>query len=159
VNEVEKENAEFTRGLMNEVQQKTAQLTDALDLLVQAYDDTIEARHLEWAYQVLTTTTINLALGNGGRFFFKGALCVSKIPRGESNNLNLRGTSRLALVIWWEGKLFLQISKQCFRLLAIGCHCCALCEEGRGHALLTTREVFLPGPISEASTQRVVFYF
>jgi hypothetical protein len=42
VNEVEKENAEFTRGLMNEVQ-KTAQLTDALDLLVQAYDDTIEA--------------------------------------------------------------------------------------------------------------------
>jgi putative nucleotidyltransferase with HDIG domain len=43
VNEVEKENAEFTRGLMNEVQQKTAQLTDALDLLVQAYDDTIEA--------------------------------------------------------------------------------------------------------------------
>jgi putative nucleotidyltransferase with HDIG domain len=43
VNEVEKENAEFTQALMSEVQQKTAQLTDALDLLVQAYDDTIEA--------------------------------------------------------------------------------------------------------------------
>ena len=43
MNEVEKENAEFTQALMSEVQQKTAQLTDALDLLVQAYDDTIEA--------------------------------------------------------------------------------------------------------------------
>jgi putative nucleotidyltransferase with HDIG domain len=42
VNELEKENAEFTRALMNEVQQKTAQLTDALDLLTQAYDDTLE---------------------------------------------------------------------------------------------------------------------
>jgi putative nucleotidyltransferase with HDIG domain len=43
VNEVEKENAEFTQALMSEVQQKTAQLTDALDLLTQSYDDTIEA--------------------------------------------------------------------------------------------------------------------
>jgi putative nucleotidyltransferase with HDIG domain len=43
VNEVEKENAKFTQSLMNEVQQKTAELTDALDLLTQAYDDTIEA--------------------------------------------------------------------------------------------------------------------
>jgi len=43
VNEVEKENAEFTRVLMSEVQQKTAQLTDALDLLTQSYDDTLEA--------------------------------------------------------------------------------------------------------------------
>jgi putative nucleotidyltransferase with HDIG domain len=43
VNELEKENAEFTRVLMGEVQQKTAQLTDALELLTQAYDDTIEA--------------------------------------------------------------------------------------------------------------------
>jgi hypothetical protein len=42
VNELEKENAEFTRVLMNEVQQKTAQLTDALDLLTQSYDDTLE---------------------------------------------------------------------------------------------------------------------
>jgi putative nucleotidyltransferase with HDIG domain len=43
VNEVEKENAEFTQALMSEVQQKTAQLTDALKLLTQAYDDTLEA--------------------------------------------------------------------------------------------------------------------
>jgi putative nucleotidyltransferase with HDIG domain len=47
VNEVEKEkqkeNARFTQGLMNEVQQKTAELTDALDLLTQSYDDTLEA--------------------------------------------------------------------------------------------------------------------
>jgi len=43
VNEVEKENAEFTQALMNEVQQKTAQLTDALNLLTQSYDDTLEA--------------------------------------------------------------------------------------------------------------------
>jgi putative nucleotidyltransferase with HDIG domain len=43
VNELEKGNAEFTQGLMNEVQQKTAELTKALDLLTQAYDDTIEA--------------------------------------------------------------------------------------------------------------------
>jgi putative nucleotidyltransferase with HDIG domain len=43
VNELEKENAEFTRVLMSEVQQKTVQLTDALELLTQAYDDTIEA--------------------------------------------------------------------------------------------------------------------
>jgi putative nucleotidyltransferase with HDIG domain len=42
VNEVEKENAEFTKALMNEVQKKTAELTDALDLLTQAYDDTLE---------------------------------------------------------------------------------------------------------------------
>ena len=43
MNEMEKENAEFTQGLMNEVQRKTAELTDALDLLTQAYDDTLEA--------------------------------------------------------------------------------------------------------------------
>jgi putative nucleotidyltransferase with HDIG domain len=43
VNEVEKENAEFTQGLMNAVQQKTAELTRALDLLTQSYDDTLEA--------------------------------------------------------------------------------------------------------------------
>jgi putative nucleotidyltransferase with HDIG domain len=43
VNEVEKENAEFTQALMSEVQKKTAALTNALDLLTQAYDDTIEA--------------------------------------------------------------------------------------------------------------------
>ena len=43
MNELEKENARFTQGLMNEVQRKTAELTDALDLLTQAYDDTIEA--------------------------------------------------------------------------------------------------------------------
>jgi hypothetical protein len=43
VNEVEKEHAIFTQGLMNEVQQKTAELTKALDLLTQTYDDTIEA--------------------------------------------------------------------------------------------------------------------
>jgi len=43
VNEVEKEHAIFTQGLMNEVQQKTTELTNALDLLVQSYDDTIEA--------------------------------------------------------------------------------------------------------------------
>jgi hypothetical protein len=43
VNEVEKENAEFIQGLMNAVQQKDAELTKAVDLLVQAYDDTLEA--------------------------------------------------------------------------------------------------------------------
>jgi hypothetical protein len=43
VNEVEKEYAIFTQGLMNEAQKKNAELTQALDLLVQAYDDTIEA--------------------------------------------------------------------------------------------------------------------
>ena len=43
MNELEKENAEFTRALMSEVQQKTTELTNALDLLTQAYDDTIEA--------------------------------------------------------------------------------------------------------------------
>jgi putative nucleotidyltransferase with HDIG domain len=43
VSEVEKENAKFTQGLMNEVQQKTAELTKALDLLTQAYDDTLDA--------------------------------------------------------------------------------------------------------------------
>ena len=42
MNEVEKENAEFTRVLMSEVQQKTAELTKALELLTQAYDDTLE---------------------------------------------------------------------------------------------------------------------
>jgi putative nucleotidyltransferase with HDIG domain len=42
VNELEKGNAEFTQALMSEVQQKTAQLTDALDLLTQSYDDTLE---------------------------------------------------------------------------------------------------------------------
>jgi putative nucleotidyltransferase with HDIG domain len=42
VNELEKENAEFTRVLMSEVQQKTAELTKALELLTQAYDDTLE---------------------------------------------------------------------------------------------------------------------
>jgi putative nucleotidyltransferase with HDIG domain len=42
VNELEKGNAEFTRVLMSEVQQKTAQLTDALELLTQSYDDTLE---------------------------------------------------------------------------------------------------------------------
>ena len=43
MNELEKGNAEFTQALMSEVQQKTAQLTDALDLLTQSYDDTLEA--------------------------------------------------------------------------------------------------------------------
>ena len=43
MNEVEKEHAIFTQGLMNEVQQKTTELTNALDLLVQSYDDAIEA--------------------------------------------------------------------------------------------------------------------
>ena len=33
VNEAEKENAKFTQGLMNEVQQKTAELTNALPSL------------------------------------------------------------------------------------------------------------------------------
>jgi putative nucleotidyltransferase with HDIG domain len=42
VNELEKENAKFTQSLMNEVQQKTAELTQALELLTQAYDDTLE---------------------------------------------------------------------------------------------------------------------
>ena len=42
MNELEKGNAEFTRVLMSEVQQKTAQLTDALELLTQSYDDTLE---------------------------------------------------------------------------------------------------------------------
>jgi HD-GYP domain-containing protein (c-di-GMP phosphodiesterase class II) len=42
VNEVAKENAEFTQGLMNEVRQKTTDLTKALELLTQAYDDTLE---------------------------------------------------------------------------------------------------------------------
>jgi hypothetical protein len=42
VNEVEKENAGFTQGLMNEVRQKTADLTNALELLTQAYNDTLE---------------------------------------------------------------------------------------------------------------------
>jgi putative nucleotidyltransferase with HDIG domain len=43
VNEMEKENAKFTQGLMNELQQKTGELTNALDLLTQSYDDTLEA--------------------------------------------------------------------------------------------------------------------
>jgi HD-GYP domain-containing protein (c-di-GMP phosphodiesterase class II) len=43
VNEVEKEHAIFTQGLMNEAQQKTTELTNALDLLTQSYDDTLEA--------------------------------------------------------------------------------------------------------------------
>jgi putative nucleotidyltransferase with HDIG domain len=43
VNELEKGNAEFTQALMSEVQQKTAELTQALELLTQAYDDTLEA--------------------------------------------------------------------------------------------------------------------
>jgi putative nucleotidyltransferase with HDIG domain len=43
VNEVEKENAKFTQGLMNEVQKKTEELTDAFMLLTQAYDGTLDA--------------------------------------------------------------------------------------------------------------------
>jgi len=43
VNELEKGNAEFTQALMSEVQQKTAELTQALEHLTQAYDGTIEA--------------------------------------------------------------------------------------------------------------------
>jgi hypothetical protein len=54
VNESEEENAEFTRALMNEVQQKTAQLTDALDLLTQAYDDTLEAVYGELLFRQAT---------------------------------------------------------------------------------------------------------
>jgi len=43
VNELEKGNAEFTQALMSEVQQKTAELTQALELLTQSYDDILEA--------------------------------------------------------------------------------------------------------------------
>ena len=43
MNELEKGNAEFTQALMSEVQQKTAELTQALELLTQAYDGTLEA--------------------------------------------------------------------------------------------------------------------
>jgi putative nucleotidyltransferase with HDIG domain len=43
VDEVEKINAEFIKALMDGVQKKTEELTKALELLTQAYDDTLEA--------------------------------------------------------------------------------------------------------------------